>query len=86
MARKYGRAPRGERCRAPVPHGHWKTTTFVGDLTLDGVVAPMTIDGAMNGATFLAYVEQVLAPTLVPGDAVIPVSYTHLTLPTIYSV
>ena len=71
MARKYGRAPRGERCRAPVPHGHWKTTTFVGGLTLDGVVAPMTIDGAMNGATFLAYVEQVLAPTLVPGDAVI---------------
>ena len=54
-----------------VTNGHWKTTTFVGGLTLDGVVAPMTIDGAMNGATFLAYVEQVLAPTLVPSDAVI---------------
>ena len=71
MARMYGRAPRGERCRAPVPHGHWKTTTFVGGLTLDGVVAPMTIDGAMNGQAFLAYVEQVLAPTLKPGDIVV---------------
>ena len=71
MARMYGRAPRGQRCRAPVPHGHWKTTTFVAGLTLDGVVAPMTIDGAMNGAAFLAYTEQVLAPTLMPGDIVI---------------
>jgi transposase len=71
MARMYGRAPRGERCRAPVPHGHWKTTTFVAGLTLDGVVAPMTIDGAINGAAFLAYTEQVLAPTLMPGDIVI---------------
>jgi transposase len=71
MARMYGRAPRGERCRAPVPHGHWKTTTFVGGLTLKGVIAPMTIDGAMTGAAFLAYVEQVLVPTLTPGDIVI---------------
>ena len=71
MARMYGRAPRGERCRAPVPHGHCKTTTLVAGLTLDGVVAPMTIDGAMTGAAFLAYVEQVLAPTLMPGDIVI---------------
>ena len=71
MARMYGRAPRGERCRAPIPHGHWKTTTFVGGLTIDGVVAPMTIDGAMTGAAFLAYVEQVLAPTLRPGDIVV---------------
>ena len=71
MARMYGRAPRGERCRAPVPHGHRKTTTFVGGLTLDGVVAPMTIDGAMTGAAFLAHVEQVLVPTLKPGDIVV---------------
>lgn len=71
MARLYGRAPRGERCRAPVPHGHWKTTTFVGGLTLNGVVAPMTIDGAMTGAAFLAYVEKVLAPTIKPGDIVV---------------
>ena len=71
MARMYGRAPRGERCRAPIPHGHWKTTTFVGGLTIDGVVAPMTIDGAMTGQAFLAYVEQVLVPILKPGDIVV---------------
>jgi len=71
MARLRGRAPRGERCRAPVPHGHWKTTTFTGALRLDGMTAPMVLDGPMNGAAFLAYVEQVLAPTLHPGDTVI---------------
>lgn len=71
MARMYGRAARGERCRAPVPHGHWKTTTFVGALRLSGMTAPMTLDGAMNGAAFLAYVEQVLVPTLRPGDIVV---------------
>lgn len=71
MARRYGRATRGERCRAAVPHGHWKTTTFVGALRLSGVTAPMTLDGAMNAAAFLAYVEQVLAPTLTSGDIVI---------------
>jgi transposase len=71
MARMYGRAPRGERCRAPIPHGHWKTTTFVGGLTTDGIVAPMTIDGAMTGQAFLAYVEQVLVPILKPGDIVV---------------
>ena len=70
MARRYGRAPRGERCRAPVPHGHWKTTTFVGALRLEGMTAPMVLDGAMHGAAFLAYVEQVLVPSLVPGDIV----------------
>ena len=71
MARMYGRAPRGERCRAPVPHGHWKTTTFVGGLRLSGITAPMALDGAMGGAAFLAYVEQVLIPTLRPGDIVV---------------
>lgn len=71
MARRYGRAPRGERCRAPVPHGPWKTTTFVGALRLEGMTAPMVLDGAMHGAAFLAYVEQVLVPTLTPGDIVI---------------
>ena len=70
MARMYGRARRGERCRAAVPHGHWKTTTFVGALRLSGVTAPMTLDGAMSGAAFLAYVEQVLGPTLSHGDVV----------------
>ncbi len=71
MARRYGRAPRGQRCRAPVPHGHWKTTTFVGALRLHGMTAPMVLDGAMHGAAFLAYVEQVLVPTLAPGDIVV---------------
>ncbi len=71
MARRYGRSLRGERCRAPVPHGHWKTTTFVGALRLEGMTAPMVLDGAMHGAAFLAYVEQVLVPTLTPGDIVI---------------
>ena len=71
MARRCGRSPRGERCRAPVPHGHWKTTTFVGALRLQGMTAPMVLDGAMNGSAFLAYVEQVLAPTLTPGDIVV---------------
>ena len=71
MARRYGRAARGQRCRAPVPHGHWKTTTFVGALRRSGMTAPMTLDGAMYGAAFLAYVEQVLAPTLKPGDIVV---------------
>lgn len=71
MARLRGRSPRGERCRASVPHGHWKTTTFTAGLRLGGVTAPMLLDGPMNGPAFLAYAEQVLAPTLAPGDIVV---------------
>jgi transposase len=71
MARLYGRAPRGERCRAPVPHGHWKTTTFTAGLRYDGIAAPMVLDGPMNGEAFLAYVEQALVPELRPRDIVI---------------
>jgi transposase len=71
MARLRGRAPRGERCRAGVPHGHWKTTTFAGALRLTGLTAPFVYDGAMNSTVFLAYVKQVLVPTLTPGDVVI---------------
>jgi transposase len=71
MARLRGRAKRGERCRAPVPHGHWQTTTVTGALRWHGMTAPMVLDGPMNGNAFLAYVEQVLAPTLRPGDVVI---------------
>lgn len=71
MARLHGRAPRGQRLRASVPHGHWKTTTFVGALRLGGMTAPMVLDGPMNASSFLAYVEQVLAPTLRPGDIVV---------------
>ena len=55
-----GRTPRGERCRAGVPHGHWKTTTFTGALRLTGMTAPMVLDGDMNGIAFWASVEQVL--------------------------
>jgi transposase len=71
MARRYGRGPRGQRVVGAVPHGHWKTTTFVAALGADGMTAPMVIDGAMTGDLFVAYVEQVLAPTLRPGDVVV---------------
>ncbi len=71
MVRLRGRSKRGERCRAGIPHGHWKTTTFTGALRLTGMTAPTVLDGAMNGVAFLACIEQVLAPTLNPGDVVI---------------
>ena len=71
MARAYGRAPVGERLVCPVPHGHWKTTTFVAALGVGGLAAPMVIDGAMTGDHFVAYVEQVLVPVLRPGDVVV---------------
>ena len=71
MARRYGRAQRGARLVAAVPHGHWKTTTFLAALRHDGLTAPCVFDGAINGARFLAYVEQALAPTLRPGDIVV---------------
>lgn len=71
MARLRGRAKRGERLRAGVPHGHWKTTTFVAGLRLGGMSAPMVLDGPMNRTAFLAYIEQVLCPTLAPGDVVV---------------
>jgi len=71
MARFYGRSPRGERCRAAVPHGHWKTTTFTAGLRSDGLIAPLVLDGPMDGDAFRAYVEQALAPELRPDDVVI---------------
>jgi transposase len=71
MTRRYGRQLRGQRLVAAVPHGHWKTTTFVAALRVDGLTAPLVIDGAINGAVFLAYVQQQLAPTLQPGDIVV---------------
>lgn len=71
MARRYGRSLRGTRCRAKIPHGHWKSTTFIAGLRVDALTAPFVLDGAMDGPSFLAYVEQVLAPTLGPGDIVI---------------
>ncbi len=71
MARVYGRAPRGERLRAGIPHGHWKTTTFVAGLRRSGMVAPFVLDGAINRAAFETYIEQVLVPELQPGDVVV---------------
>jgi len=71
MTRLYGRAPRGERLVAAVPHGHWRTTTFIAGLRQSGVIAPLVLDGPMTGAAFRAYVEQALVPALKPGDVVV---------------
>ena len=71
MTRLRGRALRGERLVAKVPHGHWKTTTFLAALRTSGLSAPLVVDGAINGAVFRAYVEQQLAPTLRAGEIVI---------------
>jgi transposase len=70
MTRRYGRAPVGRRLVCAVPHGHWKTTTFVAALRAHGLTAPMVIDGAVTGDLFVAYARQVLAPTLRAGDVV----------------
>ena len=71
MARRYGRAPRGERVVAAIPHGHWKTTTFIAALRHDRITAPCVFDGPINGASFLAWVQRALVPTLSAGDIVI---------------
>ena len=71
MARIHGRAARGKRLCAPIPHGHWKTTTFVAGLRTTGTVAPMVLDGPINGLTFQAYIDQVPVPELQPGDVVV---------------
>ena len=71
MAPTHGRCRRGQRLYAKVPHGHWKTTTFVAALRHDGIPAPFVLDGPINGECFLAYVETVLVPTLSPGDIVL---------------
>jgi hypothetical protein len=71
MARLYGRAPKGGRCLAAVPHGHWKTTTFTAGLRIGGLAAPFVLDGPMDGDAFRVYVSQVLAPELTTGDVVI---------------
>jgi transposase len=71
MVRLRGRGPQGERVVGVVPQGHWETITLVAGLTQDGVVAPFTYKGAMDGETFVGYVEQCLAPTLKRGQIVI---------------
>jgi hypothetical protein len=62
VARRYGRAPNGERAVGSVPHGHWMTPTFIAGLRHDGIIAPCLLNCAMDGELFLAYVEQQLAP------------------------
>jgi transposase len=74
MTRRYGRGTRGERLVCKMPHGHWKTSTFIAALRHNRVTAPLLLDGAMNGQSFLAYVEQIVAPTLKRGDIVDNVS------------
>jgi transposase len=71
MVRRYGRAPRGQRLVCKVPFGAWTTLTFIAALRHDRITAPLLLQGAMNGQIFRAYVEQMLAPTLKPGDVVI---------------
>jgi transposase len=71
MARRYGRCPRGQRLVTSVPWGHWKTTTFIAALRVDQLTAPCVFDGPIDGASFLAYVEQCLVPTLRSGDIVV---------------
>lgn len=71
MTRRHGRCARGLRLLAPVPHGHWKTTTLIAGLRTTGIVAPYVLDGPINATVFRAYVEQVLAPTLANGDILI---------------
>jgi len=71
MAPLTGWSPRGRRLPGRAPHGHWRTMTFIAALRLDRIDAPCVFDGPINGESFLAYVEQILVPTLRPGDVVI---------------
>ena len=71
MTRLRGRAPRGQRLLAKAPHGHWRTTTMLSSVRLDGTTACMTIEGPTDTAVFQAYVRAVLCPSLRPGDIVI---------------
>ena len=71
MTRLRGRAPRGQRLVDKTPQGHWKTTTLIAALGLEGMQCSTVVDGAVNGDVFEAFVEQVLVPELKPGDVVI---------------
>src|SRR5438045_2291971 len=71
MTRLSGWGPKGQRLVDAAPHGHWKTTTVVAGLRASGIIAPFVLDGPMTGEAFRAYVKQVLAPELEPGDAVV---------------
>lgn len=71
MLRRYGRSPRGQRVHDHAPHGHWRSSTFVGALRVTGLTAPALFDGPMDGEMFLAYLDQILVPTLQAGDIVV---------------
>ena len=71
MTRQHGRSVCGQRLVAKVPHGHWKTMTFIAGLRRSGIVAPLVLDGPINAVLFLAWVEQCLVPTLRTGDIVV---------------
>ena len=71
MTRLRGRSPRGRRLLAKAPHGHWRTTTMISSVRLDGSTACMTIEGATDTAVFQAYVREILGPSLRPGDIVV---------------
>lgn len=71
MTRLRGRSPRGARLRCGAPHGHWRTTTVIGSVRVDGTTAAMAIEGATDTEVFRAYVREVLLPTLRPGDLVV---------------
>ena len=71
MTRTHGRSYRGTPLVESVPNGRWRTTTFLGAMTARGFIAPLCVDGAINGRLFLAWVEQHLAPALRPGDVVV---------------
>jgi transposase len=71
MARRYGRAPFGQRCHCAEPHGHWQSSTFLAALRHDRITAPFFIEGAVDAEVFTAYLQHVLCPELTPGDVVI---------------
>lgn len=71
MTRRYGRAPGGQRVREANPAGHWKTLTLLGAMSVEGLVATMTVEAPTDREVFLAYLEQVLCPRLQPGDVVV---------------
>jgi transposase len=71
LLRRYGRSLRGQRVADHTPYGHWRTSTFIAALRITGLTAPGVIDGPMDGDSFLAYVEQILVPTLHAGDIVV---------------
>ncbi len=71
MVRTCGRRPRGERPRAPIPHGHWMTTTLVAGLRLSGIAAPFVLDDPIHRDAFRVCVDRVLMPELAPGDIVV---------------